>query len=126
MISRPISLDRAFIESQRQKLLAERAQLSSAIDREDDEDRSIHAAAEGQANVSEDLAEDLTISENNRVLSGTLDGRRFAIDRALDKIKEGTYGLSDVSGEPIGLARLEAFPAALCTIDEEADLGPQG
>jgi DnaK suppressor protein len=120
VISRFNSIDKAFIESQRQKLVVELTKLSSAIDRKDDEDRSIHRAAVGQANESEDLAQDLTISESNRVLVGILAERRLAIDRALAKIDEGTYGFSDVSGDPIPLARLQAFPEAICTTAEEA------
>jgi len=120
MISSPNSLDKAFIESQRQKLVAELTKLSSAIDRKDDEDRSIHRAAAGQANESEDLAQDLMISENNRVLAGTLAERKLAIGRALAKIDEGTYGFSDVSGAPIPLERLQAIPEAIRTTAEEA------
>ena len=41
------------------------------------------------------------------------------IERALAKIDEGTYGLSDESGDPIPKARLEASPEALLTIAEE-------
>ena len=34
------------------------------------------------------------------------------IDRALIKIDEGTYGICEVSGEPIPKARLQAIPQA--------------
>jgi len=37
------------------------------------------------------------------------------IDRALVKVDEGTYGICDSCGDPIGEARLDALPAAsLC------------
>lgn len=37
------------------------------------------------------------------------------IDRALEKVTEGTYGVCDMCGEPIAAARIEALPAtALC------------
>ena len=37
------------------------------------------------------------------------------VERALEKIDDGTYGLCDVCGEPIGDARLEARPwSVLC------------
>ena len=37
------------------------------------------------------------------------------IDRALEKIKNGTYGICERCGEPIMRARLKALPyAALC------------
>lgn len=49
-----------------------------------------------------------------------VDERRLrAIDRALAKIDEGTYGLSDMSGKPIPKARLEATPEAVLTVEEE-------
>ena len=41
------------------------------------------------------------------------------IARALQKMDEGTYGLSDVDGTPIPLPRLEALPYALTTLEQE-------
>jgi DnaK suppressor protein len=41
------------------------------------------------------------------------------IERALQKIEDGTYGLSDASGAPIPIARLEAIPEALYTLEEQ-------
>jgi DnaK suppressor protein len=38
------------------------------------------------------------------------------IDRALEKIEEGTYGTCDLSGEAIPLKRLEAVPYATMTV----------
>lgn len=48
-----------------------------------------------------------------------------AIRRALEKIDEGSYGLSDDSGEPIGRAHLESVPEARYTRDEEAQRGSE-
>jgi DnaK suppressor protein len=44
------------------------------------------------------------------------------VNRALKKIEEGTYGLSDRSGKPIPRERLEAVPEALYTLSEEQAL----
>ena len=41
------------------------------------------------------------------------------IDRALEKIDEGTYGICDVSGEEIPHARLEAVPYAIMTVEAQ-------
>lgn len=38
------------------------------------------------------------------------------IDRALEKIEENTYGVCDISGDEIPLARLEAIPYATMTV----------
>jgi RNA polymerase-binding transcription factor DksA len=49
-----------------------------------------------------------------------VDKRRLNdIERAIQKITEGTYGLSDLSGEPIPVARLKATPEAVLTVREE-------
>jgi DnaK suppressor protein len=37
----------------------------------------------------------------------------------LKKIEEGTYGLSDISGQQIPRERLEVIPEALYTLSEE-------
>ena len=41
------------------------------------------------------------------------------IDRALQRIEEGTYGISEVSGKPIPIDRLEAVPYATTLVDEQ-------
>lgn len=48
-----------------------------------------------------------------RSIAGTL----AEIDRALEKVDEGTYGQCDNCGQPIGSERLEAIPfATLCVM----------
>jgi DnaK suppressor protein len=44
------------------------------------------------------------------------------VDRALQKIDEGTYGICDISGKEISKARLEAIPYATMTIDAQEKL----
>lgn len=41
------------------------------------------------------------------------------IERALEKIEEGTYGICDISGEEIPRARLEAVPYATMTVKSQ-------
>ncbi len=41
------------------------------------------------------------------------------IDRALEKIEEGTYGICDITEEVIPLARLEAIPYAIMTVQAQ-------
>ena len=41
---------------------------------------------------------------------------RRQIERALEKIAENTYGVCDITGEEIPLARLEAVPYAIMTV----------
>jgi DnaK suppressor protein len=44
------------------------------------------------------------------------------IDRALEKITDGTYGICDVSGEEIARARLEAIPYAVMTVKAQEQM----
>ena len=46
-----------------------------------------------------------------------LDAKLRDVERALDKLDEGTYGSCDVCGAPIGAERLEAIPWAVLCID---------
>lgn len=49
------------------------------------------------------------------VLRGHLRERILEVERALEKLDEGTYGLCDLCGQLIPSARLEAMPqAVLC------------
>lgn len=41
------------------------------------------------------------------------------IDRALEKIEEGTYGVCDISGDEIPRPRLEAVPYATMTVKSQ-------
>ncbi|MGZ4427273.1 MAG: TraR/DksA family transcriptional regulator [Nocardioidaceae bacterium] len=42
------------------------------------------------------------------------------VDRALQKLEQGTYGECDVCGKPIGEGRLEALPWAVRCVDDAA------
>jgi DnaK suppressor protein len=42
-----------------------------------------------------------------------------AVERAEQRLRDGTYGLSTLSGEPIPDARLEARPTAELTVEEQ-------
>ena len=41
------------------------------------------------------------------------------IDEAISRIDNGTYGYCEVTGEPIGLARLEARPVTTLSIEAQ-------
>lgn len=56
----------------------------------------------------------------DRTIHLEITGKEYSIlrqvDRALEKIDEGTYGICDVSGEEIPNARLQAIPYANVTV----------
>lgn len=69
-------------------------------------------------------SEDLYQDELNAGRAEDLRRELEAVERAEERLAEGTYGLSVESGEPIPDARLEALPTAERTIEEQNRLGP--
>ena len=67
-----------------------------------------------------DVAQPLTAEGQDDAIAESLRNRLTAIDRALDRIAQGTYGKSVRSGKPIPDERLEADPAAELTVEEAA------
>jgi len=112
----------AFLKAKQRQLNELKALLQGTRAAAIAEGGQVNAAAGGAAREYEDEAQRLTTLE----LEGTLelrDTQRLAnIERALRKIEEGTYGLSDLTGEPIALERLNATPDALYTLDEQETL----
>jgi DnaK suppressor protein len=47
-----------------------------------------------------------------------LDAKLQDVERALVKLDEGSYGVCDVCGRPIGAERLEAIPWAVMCLDD--------
>ena len=84
------------------------------------QERSRRADQGPEAREIEENAQDLAEREIDEAVHRYDDRRLRAVERALQKIQEGTYGLSDVSGKPIPRARLKAIPEALLTVGEEA------
>ncbi len=105
-------LEPSFLALQRPKLLALRSHLQRSMDGDADEAVQAELADQDHANEFEDRAQVLAIADNDRILSRQLGQERIAIDRALAKLDEGTYGISDVSGLPIPISRLQACPQA--------------
>jgi len=112
-------IDVAFVEKQRQQLLRLRATLVAAAQVAESEEGDVKTQRTGDALELEDDAQGLDALERDGNLVVRAIERLERVDRALRKIEEGTYGLSDRSGKPIPRERLEAVPDALYTLSEE-------
>jgi DnaK suppressor protein len=87
-----------------------------------DDERDL-GEAEGDTQLdSGDLSQDMFTREMDASIEEQVQRRIREVDRALQKIEEGTYGLSDDSGESIPRGRLEAVPEALRTVEEQQRL----
>lgn len=112
------ALGAAFIELQRQRLVALRAELFGREDRSGANERAMQELHGGEAHEYEDGAQDLTRKDVLQALHEVDEIRHQHIERALQKIVEGTYGYSDSSGKRIAQARLEANPEATSSIED--------
>lgn len=113
-------LDKSFIEDQKRRLLEIKAELERMRDGldEDQQDR-----AEDEGDFTEHDSGDLGQSMFNREMDATIEGqvgRRLEdVERALEKIEEGSYGVCDDTGEEIPKGRLEAVPEAIRTVEAQ-------
>jgi DnaK suppressor protein len=110
--------DQAFIQKQCRRLMELRAQLRDAMLSGEVEERDLNSQSQGEPNEFEDDAQKLAMLD----VEGTLVAhnlRRVAqVERALAKIEDGTYGLSDSSGRPISKERIEAMPEAIDAVEK--------
>lgn len=115
-------IDAAFVEKQRQYLLRLRIDLIAAAAASESDEAEVKSQRVDSAAELEEDAQALDALERDGNLVVRDVARLERVDRALEKIEEGTYGLSDKSGEPIARERLQAVPEALYTLNEERAL----
>jgi DnaK suppressor protein len=120
MPEQPVNLSDDFIALQRKRLMALRQQLLGGEENTIANERTAQEEHGDEAEEFEDAAQGMAQNEVNQALRDVNDQRIGDIGRALQKIDEGTYGLSDESGEPIPKARLEATPEAILTVEEQS------
>ena len=105
-------------ERARALLAAERREIEEALSRRGHQDDGDDAGWLEPGN----LAADLYLDELDEGLAEDLRDRLAALERAEERLTAGTYGLSVESGQPIPDERLEAFPTAERTVEEERAL----
>lgn len=107
-------------ERARSSLDAERArvqQLLADVDTAQKDDRGAERETGDLADPAQPLAEQ---GVDDAVAAGLRD-RLAALDRALQRLEDGTYGRSIRTGSLIPDERLEADPAAELTVQEAAN-----
>jgi DnaK suppressor protein len=124
--TKPPRFSASFLERQRRHLLALRAELLRTRQAQEAEEKGIDSASSGRAREDEEDAQSLAIRELDDNLAGRATARLANVERALQKIDEGTYGVSDASGSLIPLERLEVVPEAIYTLAEQQSREPGG
>ena len=110
-------LSKNFVEEQRKRLEALRAELQAGSAVAAERDRQ-DLTGNGALDTG-DRGEIATERQTDQALHNVTENRLRAVERALQKIAEGTYGLSDASGKPIPQERLEKAPEAVYTLEEQ-------
>ena len=102
------------LTAQRAELMDERDTVLSAV-RLAEKTEAVGVGDESDnATYNQDITMDLRMSDRNNKLL-------IKIDAALERIANGTYGFSVVSGDEIGIQRLMARPLATMTIEEQEE-----
>jgi len=96
-------------------LRAERARIERALARTGHQDDGEEADEQDPGNLASDLYQD----ELDAGLRADLEQQLAAVERAEARLAAGTYGRSVASGESIPDERLEVFPTAELTVEEE-------
>jgi|SRR5918998_9140 DnaK suppressor protein len=120
MIVANTELDREFVERQRarlEELQAQLVRLRGGLE----EDQRFRAEEEQDftQHDSGDMSQSLFTREVDATVEHNVERRLASVQRALQKIDEGTYGICDDTGEQIPRGRLEAVPEAIRTIEAQ-------
>lgn len=111
-------LTAAQIQELRAALEARRASLVGNIERGREQERDVSRDVGDEmdeANIEEEAAVNSKLLERDVHIIAE-------IDRALAKLRDGTYGLCEGTGEPIGYARLRLRPWARYSVEYQEEL----
>ncbi|HXY94925.1 MAG TPA: hypothetical protein VEP49_20870 [Acidimicrobiia bacterium] len=103
----------------RERLLAERRRVEGLAH----ELRSELGVAEDATELSDydqhpaDTATETFERERDLGILEDLEEELSEIEAALERVDNGTYGIDEITGEPIDPARLEVFPTARTNVD---------
>lgn len=113
-------LDGDFIEEQRRRLIELRNELRGVREGLEEDQQEL----EGQGNDfaetdSGDMSQSIFDREMDASVGEQIGSRLGEIERALQKVEDGTYGVCDDTGERIPKGRLEAVPEAVRTVEAQ-------
>lgn len=111
-------LKKADIDKYKERLEEQRRQILSSLQGAS-EKAKVTESTRGYSQHQADQGTD----DFDRTVSLELSSRDYdllkQVDRALEKIEEGTYGICDLSNKPIPKKRLDAIPHANMTVEAQ-------
>lgn len=113
-----MALKKSQVEQFRKALWSMRAQLTHTLEGATEQVKRPDEATGYSQHQADQGTDDFDRTINLELTSKEFEVLR-QIDRALEKIEESSYGICDLSGEEIPLARLEAVPYATMTVKSQ-------
>ncbi len=114
-------MDNITLEIFRARLTAEKAMALAKLESLDQQSRETaeSQSSEGTFGNDADLASDVVEEEGILAVRADTTELLSQIEKALERIDNGTFGMSEVSGKPIPIERLQALPWATSLVGEE-------
>jgi DnaK suppressor protein len=114
------ALGQEFIEGQKQRLIDLRHELVGVRDRLAEDERGLEGGGDDFAETDTgDMSQSMFDREMDASVEEGIERRLGEVERALQKVEEGTYGVCDDTGEEIPRGRLEAVPEAIRTVEAQ-------
>jgi len=113
-------LDQEFIDDQRQRLIDLRDELTRLRDGLDEDEVELEGGGDDFSETdSGDMSQSIFDREMDASVGEGIERRLGEVERALQKVEEGTYGICEDTGENIPRGRLEAVPEAIRTVEAQ-------
>ena len=119
-MQRDDEFDQQFVERQRERLLALREELVRIREGVAADERDLgNSEGDFTQHDSGDMSQSMFTREMDASIGEQVERRLGDVDRALQKIEDGTYGICEDTGERIPIGRLEAVPEAIRTVEAQ-------
>jgi DnaK suppressor protein len=113
-------LDQDFLDNQRRRLVNLKGELERMRDGLAEDQRQLEDQEDDLSeHDSGDMSHSIFDREMDATVEQTAEKRLHYVERALQKLEEGTYGVCDDTGENIPKGRLEAVPEAIRTVEAQ-------
>jgi DnaK suppressor protein len=114
------ALDQEFIDAQKQRLIDLKGELGGVRDGLGEDEQELEGQGDDFTETdSGDMSQSIFDREMDASVREQIDRRLKDVERALQKVEEGTYGVCDDTGENIPRGRLEAVPEAIRTVEAQ-------
>jgi DnaK suppressor protein len=114
------TLDQEFIDDQRQRLIDLRDELTRLRDGLDEDEVELEGGGDDFTETdSGDMSQSIFDREMDASVGEGIERRLGEVERALQKIEDGSYGVCVDTGEEIPRGRLEAVPEAIRTVEAQ-------